>query len=486
MPSTDIKLLRDELAKVIGTVRRHEITIHKQGEQMVQLALERDRTVLERDRTVLDLESTRAENAELRARLAEYGQAIKAYDNQHTPPSKKTITQREINAQKKEERKKNNPDGRRGRRKGHKGVSASRTADDTVRHTPDRCDSCGGTNLKAVGMVSEMRTDIPPPPKATTTCHIVETCECMDCGGMTEAKTGMVQGTSLGPNLLTEVSDSWEKKSTYEGVSESLNDKYGVRFCKATIQRALDAVAVGLEPEAQNMRDGLKDADGMGYDETSYPIMGGSGWAWVAASRDTICYHLAASRSRATFEEHVMVPGRPATVDGYAVYDTLDVMQRCWAHILRDAEAEARAAKKAGAERTDCRDARVLLERLRHLYHAAKAAPRGEHRIYEMYVRQATDIAEQYTTKFGETLARAAPNLFTFMLYDLEPTNNHSERAMRFVVGHRNVRMQACSLGGMRRCNILWTCIRTWRLRGTSIYRELRRRIAEGTLANSC
>ena len=68
-------------------------------------------------------------------------------------------------------------------------------------------------------------------------------------------------------------------------------------------------------------------------------------------------------------------------------------------------------------------------------------------------------IAGQYTTKFGQTLAKAAPNLFTFVLYDIEPTNNHSESAMRFVVGNRSVHMQICSL------------------RGTSLYCELRQHI---------
>ena len=42
-----------------------------------------------------------------------------------------------------------------------------------------------------------------------------------------------------------------------------------------------------------------------------------------------------------------------------------------------------------------------------------------------------------------------------------------------------NVRMRVCSIW---RCNTLYTCISTWRLRGISIYRELRRRIAEGDL----
>ena len=63
------------------------------------------------------------------------------------------------------------------------------------------------------------------------------------------------------------------------------------------------------------------------------------------------------------------------------------------------------------------------------------------------------------------------------------PTSNHSEGAMRFVVGHRNVRMPICSTW---RCNTLWTYVSTWRLRGASIYRELQQRIAEEALANSC
>ena len=98
-----------------------------------------------------------------------------------------------------------NPTDRRGRHKGHKGVSASRKADYTMRHTPDRRGSCGGSNLKTVKTVPTMKMNVPPPPKATTTCHITETCECLDCGKTTEAKSGMVRGTSLGPNLLAEV-----------------------------------------------------------------------------------------------------------------------------------------------------------------------------------------------------------------------------------------------------------------------------------------
>ena len=144
-------MLRDELAKVAGIIERHERMIQELGEQLVRLTLERDRAVLEIKQVRLKMDILRAENEELRARLAKYVYTIEAYDNQHISPSRKTITQKDINAQK--ERKKKNLTGRHGPHKGHKGVSASRNADYTMRHTPDRCGSCGGANLKTVKMV---------------------------------------------------------------------------------------------------------------------------------------------------------------------------------------------------------------------------------------------------------------------------------------------------------------------------------------------
>ena len=86
--------------------------------------------------------------------------------------------------------------------------------------------------------------DILQPPKATTTCHITDTCECPDCGKMTEAKAGTVRGMLPGSNLL------WEK-CTYEGAADSMENRYGIKFSKLTIQHALDAVATGPEHGGQ-------------------------------------------------------------------------------------------------------------------------------------------------------------------------------------------------------------------------------------------
>lgn len=49
------------------------------------------------------------------------------------------------------------------------------------------------------------------------------------------------------------------------------------------------------------------------------------------------------------------------------------------------------------------------------------------------YIRAvAFEIAERHTTKFNQTSAKAAPDLLTFVLYEMDPANDHSERAVRF------------------------------------------------------
>ena len=141
-----------------------------------------------------------------------------------------------------------------------------------------------------------------------------------------------------------------------------------------------------------------------------------------------------ASRSRAAFAEHVVVPGRSATVDVY----------RCHTAVLGPYIAGCRSrssGRREGRHGTD------RLPRAAGTPEIPVPHSKEPTRDHTTYVRQAL---ENIKTVHYQTLAKAAPDLFAFILYYMEPTNNHSERTMRFVVGHRNVRMQVC--GGAIRC----------------------------------
>ena len=124
MSNLDIKLLRDELAKVIGDNKRFTQVVGEQGKKIIGLTLKVDQSTLERDQMVLERDqlSTKLEQANAKIGVlvnmlknkeqdkADIDKVLKFYDNSHTPPSHKTITQREINKEKKEERHQKNPE----------------------------------------------------------------------------------------------------------------------------------------------------------------------------------------------------------------------------------------------------------------------------------------------------------------------------------------------------------------------------------------
>ena len=162
--------------------------------------------------------------------------------------------------------------------------------------------------------------------------------------------------------------------------------------------------------------------------------------------------------------------------DGYSAYLYYDKRQRCWSHILRDSRHLCESHR-------DCADVHVLHGRLKRLYDEAvglrrlglEASAPHEPRMR----RRAMEIAAAYRHAgfgFGNTLANAAPCLFTFMVYPgVEPTNNAAERELRPVVLHRKMRGKLVSPSGMRMFGTLMTCLLTWRKRGLDVGEELRR-----------
>ena len=487
MPATDVKLLRDQLAQVIGENRRQAAKLEENETKNAELALAVDRILLEmgmikqeRDEALAKVE--RLENAlrEVAEGKIKAERILEYYDNAHTPPSSHTITQREINEQKSEERKKNNPTGRKGRHKGCKNTAVSRKAAKTVRHRPGKCGECGSPNLEAVRTDNKIVVDIPTIPKVEVVNHRTDTCRCLDCGGITIPETGLVRGTSLGPNLLKMVVGLWKMNGSYQGIADLFSGLFGMNGCaRSTIQHARDGAADMMEPEAEGIAaEMISGSDPVGIDETPVGRPGGTGRVWLASDRNATLAKVAASRSEAVLHEHFPMFHRPLTADGYQPYTKLfGTLQRCWAHILRESDRHVRAVKKrADISQTDCRDAEERHARLQLVYHQAKEAGAATPGQCGVFVQQTVQIAGTYPEKLANKITSAAPHLFTFLLHPgMQPTNNHTERELRPIVLRRKVSGQICSVDGMRRFGILFTCLLTWRKRKLDMYGELDR-----------
>ena len=139
------------MAEMIGENRSPEAKLEEAYGKNAEQALMVDRLALK-----LSLATTKLDEAltkiakqeeiirEVTGSKAKAERILEYYDNAHTSPRNRTITRREINKQKKGERKMKNSTGRRGRRKGCTNTAVSRKATKTVVHRPDRCKSCGG------------------------------------------------------------------------------------------------------------------------------------------------------------------------------------------------------------------------------------------------------------------------------------------------------------------------------------------------------
>ena len=164
----------------------------------------------------------------------------------------------------------------------------------------------------------------------------------------------------------------------------------------------------------------------------------------------------------------------PVTTDGFAPYlKYFKILQRCWAHILRDAEAAYVLLEKDDPDRlyyrhmyrkllTIFRDAKAVATK------TADAGGADLHTCAKFEQRVMRIVSAYGTHKFATTLKGAAPNLFTFLRYPgMPPTNNPTERDIRDTsVVQRKIRHQFMNSRGMRVFSMIQSFNSTCRKQG--------------------
>ena len=181
---------------------------------------------------------------------------------------------------------------------------------------------------------------------------------------------------------------------------------------------------------------------------------------WVVRT-DRVCLVLALSGMGnddiLPFVEELL--DKPVTVDGYSVYLSLfHTLQRCWTHILRDAEDVCISHPDTSHYRELYRSLKLIYHRAKEAAARAAAAGGAPMSICSMFADEVRDLAARYGgLKFVGTLHAAADNLFTFLRHPgMPPTNNGSERDMcDWVVSIREVSHKFMTERGMRVFSIL-------------------------------
>ena len=449
MPNSEIKILRDELAKAIAENKQQKNTIAE---------------LLEREAHLED------QLREATLIIQKQAARLKYYENPNSPSSAGSIPTKQKKAK---QRKDPSEYKKPGRKPGQPGTSHHRKSSKKVYHMQEQCD-CGCRDIGRIDD-TEVRqvTEIQKAPAETVT-HIASTGTCSVCGKILEAPDledlGLVvPGTSLGPGMVSEIVQLWMYKMTPSDIAQKLTDSYGVYISEASVKTTLVAAGKKLKGEMQNITESLSESSLLKADETPYPFGNRTGYVWTVIGDDAVRIHATPSRGAPVIDEIAPHYHIPITVDGYSVYNIFETRQRCYAHILRQS--------KDLAEKDD--SLRVPHEDLKEQFRRACSIQRGPgDPVIDTgpLVSDILAVAGQYNRggkdakAFAVTLENAAPDMLTFVNHPgMEPTNNESERMLRPVVISRKIRQRLVSTEGAMTFSVLMTCMMTWKKRGLNV-----------------
>ncbi len=324
--------------------------------------------------------------------------------------------------------------------------------------TVDKCPECGAD--VDVKHECKMVIDTPVIVKATKKQIKSSKGKCKNNHKINTMPKGYTKGSMFGPNLMTMIVFMFFTTLSLNSISHMLTLVGVPKVSKVTIMNALTAVArEKFAATAKQISKNLAKTRYLMGDETPVKIGIKRGYAWVFIGEYGISFVITRSRGAAVLDIHCPLFDIPIVVDGYAAYNKFKTKQRCWAHVLRD--AELLAAMQGG-------NLVELHQKLQHIFHEAKQLPPDttDQQLQDNWIDPVMAIAGTYTElgySFGGKLLNAAPDLFTFVKYPgMPPTNNKSERTLRRVVIHKKIRQMFRSTTGMEVYGILMSCMMTW------------------------
>jgi transposase len=426
------------------------------------------------------------ENLILKKELDNLKRALMRYENPHTPSSRRMYPTRTGDHAKSEKRFP-------GRPKGHKGTTRHKPKAPDVVMVPDKkcsCNSCGAPLLET-RVEHHIIEEIPNrQPKQVidflqfdykcTRCHARETARHPDCPP---------EGV-FGKNALTQTTLlKFGQRLPFDKVAEQMGHQYGLSMTPATALDIARRVSEYLTPEYEGILGRIRFAEVLYIDETGMKVDGKSHWMWVFVSNNETYYVLRKSRGKKVLSEvlgkdfkgHIVCDG----LKSYSNYS--DKLQRCWAHLLRDADWLS--------EQSD--EGKRLHSELKELYAEVQVSLVGDPPPWlRAQIRACAEsqlsvlLEKRYKSKEAKRLVGKVRNgfgyWFTFVtVADVEATNNRAERALKEPVVQRKIIGTLRNEKGTRIYELMMSLLATWKQQGLNPFDEMTNNLTAAWLRDS-
>jgi transposase len=272
---------------------------------------------------------------------------------------------------------------------------------------------------------------------------------------------------------------------SYTTIQTLLADVFGVTLSTGQLAKITTGkVSAALAAAYAELRAALPTQDRLGIDETGHKDEGRKLWSWCFRAHDFTLFHIAASRG-----SDVLIALLGAAFDGvihcdyFSAYrkfmkDSSAVMQFCLAHLIRDVKFLAESTDKVTHNWADktLNDFRALFR----LIHRRDSVPEAS------FTRQLAASRDRLIQRFLRSPDRAGvrdlrqrfrlhpQEFFTFVTTPgVEPTNNMTEQAIRYLIIDRRITQGTRGQKGQRWCERIWTTISTCEAQGRSVFKFL-------------
>ena len=430
--------------------------------EMHQMRKQHEEEVLELKKQLL---AAHREIEQLKHRLA-------AYENAHTPPSKQRFKEQKEDDTDEEEEKK------RGRPPGHEG-STRETPEPTesIDATEEKCPDCH----RALGEPDFFETKTIEEIPAPAPLRIIQfrrahyNCKCGR--HIAASHPDLPKAGRFGPQLQTEIAEmKVEDRLPFRKIRAALSRKYGVSISPATLLEIEGKVATAVAPEYEKLKTRIRLAKSVHCDETTFRIDGEDWWLWVFATDSGILFVMRRTRSGSVVDEILGKDfGGIIVADGFSAYQNRGLLQRCWAHLIRELEEVAK----------EFAIFKPLLLGLRKTFHdlktklALSSSQAGRRAIFQWGMEELgilLDAAKAHPQlkKFSTYLENGMPHWLTFVLHPgVEPTNNRAEQALReLIVIRKIIGTLRCQKGADTQTTLSSMCA-TWHAQGRNSREEL-------------
>jgi len=400
----------------------------------------------------------KAENTELKRRLA-------VYENAHTAPSQRRfpISQRQSRG------------GPRypGRPKGHVGKTRYKPKPDIVKapQLKEKCERCGASLGEPSYVNHRIVEEVSNPSPRQVIDFLEFEWECGACGSHVTARHPDCPPEGLfGKNVYVQTTLlKYEDRLPLRKVQAAL-ERQGLTVTPSTVLEILRRAAMWLRPEYKRILQRIRTADVVYTDETGLKVDGRQYWIWVFTTMAETLVAIRKSRGKKVLKE-ILGEGFKGFIvcDGWKSYPNFTSrIQRCWAHLLREA--------KYLAERID--EAKLLSQALHELYQRINISPedRPPPDDVENLVEEAKNTLENWAgrpyknaevRRFAVKIRNGIDHWFTFLTTPgIEPTNNRAERALREHVVQRKIIGTLRNQKGTFIHETITTVLATWKQQG--------------------